>query len=592
MMRSFHKGKHAVIAALAFVVAVSTSSVAQQSDFGHGLYLDPGSEDSLIQRLISNYPYQSVLTDTIKYIPIASAQDSIMTKLDRAIAAGDSSLAQFARNELAMMFTAMNDNLQALNWHDAAIDHYKLQRNMREEGLQRVFIADILLRSDEDERAIIEINNADNMIPVLSDDSVSQDREILINTSSAMVRNGLNLQAGLNDTLGMDITRTMNDPDYSGLAMLNCGTYYLAREHHHLAVFYLLNAADEEPRDGAILRDIYKNLAAALRGIEELDMAYSFLEAYSFVNDSLLNDRRQKILNRLLVQMRLYDKQAEIRDLEKDKYIEDIKGRAQNITTISLLIGSLIILFGTYIAIRNYQKRLSANQIIHKQNEEINTGRINELENNLKIKTMHSMILGQEAERERVARDLHDSLGGLLSTVKLHFDALQSQHDSVNDMSEYKKAYALLDEACKEVRSISNNMQPGALLKMGLVPAINDLVNRVQSDETPQIDFQHYGVNGQIKQTSLLNIYRIVQELLNNSIKHAGAEQILIQLVQKDNELIVMVEDDGSGYDPEIAKPGMGTENINSRVSFLKGELSIQSKPGDGTTTLVTIPLS
>jgi len=269
-----------------------------------------------------------------------------------------------------------------------------------------------------------------------------------------------------------------------------------------------------------------------------------------------------------------------------------VKSRGQSILSIALLIGSVIILLATYLTIRNYQKRLSANQIIHLQREEINHRKITDLENNLKIKTMNSMILGQEAERERVAKDLHDSLGGLLSTIKLHFDAIQLQDAEVGELTEYKKAYGLIDEACKEVRNISNNMQPGALLKMGLVPAIGDMVNRVKSDETPEIDFQHYDVNGKMEQTTLLNIYRVIQELLNNSIKHSEAKHILVQLIQKEDELMVMVEDDGIGYDPSKIKPGMGTENIASRVSFLKGELSIQTSPGEGTSTLITIPLS
>ncbi|MDX1407024.1 MAG: sensor histidine kinase, partial [Saprospiraceae bacterium] len=276
---------------------------------------------------------------------------------------------------------------------------------------------------------------------------------------------------------------------------------------------------------------------------------------------------------------------------EKDRNIATINNRLQKILTFSLLFGSVIVLLGAYLTIRNYQSRFNANQIIHKQNEEINQRRITELENNLKIETMQSMILGQEAERERIAKDLHDSLGGLLSTVKLHFDAVQTHSPGIDETSEYQQAHALLDEACKEVRNISNNMQPGALLRLGVVSAIGDLINRLQSDSTAQIEFQHYGLNGSLDQTISLNIFRIVQELLTNSLKHAQASQILVQLIQKDDELMVMVEDDGIGYDSSAVKQGMGTENIASRVNFLKGDLSIHSVIGEGTSTLVNIPL-
>ncbi|HJW30922.1 MAG TPA: ATP-binding protein, partial [Saprospiraceae bacterium] len=141
-----------------------------------------------------------------------------------------------------------------------------------------------------------------------------------------------------------------------------------------------------------------------------------------------------------------------------------------------------------------------------------------------------------------------------------------------------------------EVRTISNNMQPGALLKMGLVPAINDLVNRIKSENTPHIEFIHYGELNELPINITLHIFRIVQELLYNCIKHAQSREILIQLIRNEADIEIMVEDDGRGYDPQDVKKGMGTENIAARVNFLKGEISIHSQLGVGTTTTITLP--
>ena len=222
---------------------------------------------------------------------------------------------------------------------------------------------------------------------------------------------------------------------------------------------------------------------------------------------------------------------------------------------------------------------------------EINRQRITELENNVKIESMNSMIQGQEAERERVAKDLHDSLGGLLSTVKLLFDAVQSQDAKVGKMQEYQSAYSLLDDACKEVRQISNNLQPSALHKLGLVPAVNDLINRVRAPESPKIDFQHEGVNGVLDPRVSLNVFRIVQELLNNALKHSNATEISIAMTQKEDMLNIVVQDNGKGYEPGETKKGMGTENIASRINYLKGDISIHSVLGEGTTTQIEIPI-
>jgi len=209
----------------------------------------------------------------------------------------------------------------------------------------------------------------------------------------------------------------------------------------------------------------------------------------------------------------------------------------------------------------------------------------------MKIESMHAMIEGQEAERERVAKDLHDSLGGLLSTVKLQFDSLENKLDGVSKFKNYQNANRLLDTACQEVRDIARNMQPSSLLNLGLVAAVRDLINRIDDPDQRTIDFQHYGLENKLENTVALTVYRLVQELLNNSIKHSKAKEILIQLTREENEFIIMVEDDGVGFDVEGVKKGMGTENILSRVNYLKGDLSVHSEKEKGTTTLITVPL-
>ncbi len=384
---------------------------------------------------------------------------------------------------------------------------------------------------------------------------------------------------------------TIDTPNYLSTLLLNNGTYYQASGRIPLALYYFhrsLEAAGRNP-------DRRKEALIALANCYQLDgdyqNAFHYMSRYTNLNDSVFNKRRLELLEGLTVKnAELEEKQLSI-EMDRDLKIAELKNRFNRLGAYALIFGALIILVVSYLIIRNYQERLNTNQIISKQKEEITQRRITDLENNLKIETMHSMIVGQEAERERIAKDLHDSLGGLLSTVKLHFDAVQDKNEGISSLNEYKRAHLLLDEACKEIRNISNNMQPGALLKLGIVAAINDLVNRLQTEGKPEIEFQHFGINGALDNTVSLNIYRIVQELLHNSIKHAHAREILIQLIRKDNEMIVMVEDDGVGFDSQEIKKGMGTENIASRVNYLKGDLSVHSVKGTGTTTMINIPL-
>lgn len=384
---------------------------------------------------------------------------------------------------------------------------------------------------------------------------------------------------------------TLDRPNYLSTMLVNNGTYFQANHKFDLAVFYLTKATESAGRNADRKKEAFKALADCFQMSGNFQDAYEYLHEYTYLNDSVFNARRLELLEGLTVKNAELDQKQQSIEMERDLNIAEFKNRINNLAFYGLILGALIILIVSYLIIRNYQERLNTNQIISKQKEEITKRRITDLENNLKIETMHSMISGQEAERERIAKDLHDSLGGLLSTVKLHFDAVQTKNDDIKELNEYQQANSLLDEACKEVRNISNNMQPGALLKLGIVAATSDLVNRLQSGGKPIIDFQHFGINGHLDNTIRLNIFRIIQELLYNSIKHAHSNEILVQLIQKDNEMILMVEDDGIGFDSHEVDKGMGTENIASRVNYLKGDLSVHSVKGTGTTTMINIPL-
>lgn len=157
-----------------------------------------------------------------------------------------------------------------------------------------------------------------------------------------------------------------------------------------------------------------------------------------------------------------------------------------------------------------YQQKLSANEIIHSQNEQINQQKITELENNLTLQTMKSMIAGQEEERERIAKDLHDSLGGLLSTIKLRFDKLQTDNRVALSNTDFIKVHDLIDVACVEVRNISHDLKPGALEDLGLIEAIKDMLNRYNREKGPEIIFQDYGFDGKEKLWNPLGLCKYI----------------------------------------------------------------------------------
>jgi len=317
-----------------------------------------------------------------------------------------------------------------------------------------------------------------------------------------------------------------------------------------------------------------------------------YLLSFVKYNDSLNDIKNSETLSRLIGKYEQKEFQTEKIDLEKSKRLFELKSRRSNFTLYSLLFSIAAILLAGFFVILFYQQKLETSNIIHDQSAQINNQKIKELENSMQLQSMQSMIDGQESERERIAQDLHDSLGGLLSTIKLRFDKLVHEQ-KITGQESYTKLYDLIDTACDEVRNISNDLKPGSLEKLGLIEAIRDLLNRHIHEHGPNIIFQYFGFEkpGTIDSNTALNIYRVIQELVNNSIKHANCKEIFVQLSKSAYEMTISVEDDGKGFDAETVKRGMGLENIRSRINYLKGEFTIESSDNQGTLFLVQIPI-
>ena len=339
-----------------------------------------------------------------------------------------------------------------------------------------------------------------------------------------------------------------------------------------------------------VRRDIYLQLSEVYDSLDRHEDAYDYALKYAFINDSILNHDKVQAEYKLALRFETNEKKKDIANLEQEKEKEKEKNKQQSRALYFLSAGLAMLLALVYFIIRFYTTRIRAEKIITQQEKEIRMRKIKTLEDDVKMKGMQSMIAGQEMERERIAQDLHDSLGGLLSTVKLQFDSVQAKNEEIKNLKEYKNANKLLDSAVEEVRSISRNLQPGALAELGLVPALKDLINNFDGEHYPDVDLQVYDIPKKIDNIVALSIFRVIQELLYNSVKHAKASEILIQVNKEGNELVIQFEDDGIGFDMENLKhKGMGLENIKSRIDFLKGTIAFDSKDGEGLSVLIHV---
>ena len=194
------------------------------------------------------------------------------------------------------------------------------------------------------------------------------------------------------------------------------------------------------------------------------------------------------------------------------------------------------------------------------------------------------MIEGQEGERSRIARDLHDGLGIQLSRIKLFVEAHQEQFPPAvkGPLNQF------LDEACTETRLISNNLRPYALSTFGLIPALEDLVQKLNLVNQTVLVLEHYGEVPPLGNEASVMIYRVVQELLNNALKHANAKTVTVQLMASNETTLISVDDDGQGADFETNPlTGNGITNIKSRIAFLGGQVIWQSEAGKGTSVMI-----
>lgn len=353
------------------------------------------------------------------------------------------------------------------------------------------------------------------------------------------------------------------------------------------ALLALEGATDDlkhQERNHELLSKIYRTK-------RKYKSAYYHANKASDLKTQQYNQEKYALSNQIAVKYQTQEKEKEIQELEEDNQLIDNKLTKRTRMLVILPFLFLLAAGAAYYMYQSQRRKLAIKNLIAEQKAEIAKQKINELENSLNIKNLKAVVKGQEAERTRIANDLHDSLGGMLSTLKLHYDTLQVDHKELSDDQDYNKIMDLIDEACKDVRDIARNLKPNALEKMGLNAALKDLINRYTIRGTMDISLHTNEIDGLLSEDARLHVYRIVQELLNNALKHANATEIDVQLNRNDEELFVMVEDNGRGFDLDTAKRGLGLGNLNSRVNLLKGEMQIDSAPNRGTSVIVHIPL-
>ena len=204
-----------------------------------------------------------------------------------------------------------------------------------------------------------------------------------------------------------------------------------------------------------------------------------------------------------------------------------------------------------------------------------------------------AMVATQEQERRRISRDLHDDVGTKLSALNLFLSSLDEKAKSANNneiRSLAQSSKQFIKEAMYDVRQLLLNLSPTVLEEFGYTTAVEGLVNKINDTKQIHFDLVVFGINYRLKKDYELALYRITQELINNVLKHAEAKHVSLQIGQRDEKIILMMEDDGKGFDVSAHKDGYGLNNLDARTKLMQGTMTIDSQPGKGTSVLVEIP--
>jgi len=357
---------------------------------------------------------------------------------------------------------------------------------------------------------------------------------------------------------------------------------------YELAETYLEKALELAVGSGAKKNhgEILFALSEIKNALGKNQKAYSLLKESYTINDTLKQLKGIEAMEEMQAKFDVGEKESELQ-------INRLKLNERTLERNIFLIGISFLAVCTLFIFFFLRSKIRANKKITFQKEEIQMQRINELQQKNKLLALSGMIEGQEAERMRIAKDLHDSLGGLLSTVKAHFTSIQSESEQQQKTHLAEKTNRLIDEACIEVRRISHNMIPNVLTLSGLPEALEDFSDGLKN-EGYSVDLDVNDFPEQMSKTKQVMLFRIVQEAVSNIRKHADAKSILIQIFKANKRLSLIIEDDGKGFDhtEAVASRGVGLKNINSRVEFLNGSIDWNTTLGEGTTITINIPIT
>lgn len=354
---------------------------------------------------------------------------------------------------------------------------------------------------------------------------------------------------------------------------------YDSAETYFLKVRDLMDSNDY---DNKVL--YHQWLAEHLRLIKDYDSAY-------FHKQTELKMRRAFYTKKIDVSIAEINTKYETEKKESENLLLKAENERVERNNRTYIVGalSLLILVGSITLL--LQKNANKKRLLVEKEKEIESQKVATLLKEKELANIDAMLAGQEKERLKVAEELHDDLGSMMATIKLYIESFK-KNQQINSID---KAQSMLNKAYEKIRNISHMKNSGVYSKDGLLLAIRKMTADIMSASHLKIEVLDFGMEGRLSNSIELNLFRAVQELLANIIKHADAKKIVIQFTQHNDSINLMIEDDGVGFDVSMRNTldqrGLGLNNIERRIELLDGSFIIESILGKGTSVIIEIPI-
>ena len=385
-------------------------------------------------------------------------------------------------------------------------------------------------------------------------------------------------QAFVHADASLKIAREINAPGGVALALGVKGNALgkLGRYNESLAALKEALALAVQYEDLAYQKDFNESLSEVYARMKDFDNAYKYYTQFDLLNDSIRSTENQQVVNDLMLKYETAQKEQEIAEQDLEIQTQNAALTARENQLILIIGGSLLLML---IGVLFYNRNKAA------EKERFQVALLNEKE-----KGFESVIQATEEERKRISKDLHDGIGQQLSALKMALNNIASKLKGTDQGNDLEQITVQFTKSADEVRQVSHQMMPRTLMEEGLVSAIEDLLESSFQFSEIEYEFEYHKIDGRFEERVEISLYRVLQELINNVIKHSNANSVSVQLMKNKNKLLLFVEDNGKGMNNESSN-GHGLLNIKSRLDMVRGTVNYTPSPESGTSATISIPV-